>query len=105
MAGVREISNSIIEISFNRKGGKPVTGWDKAWSTFFYYYWSISIKWIMPTVLVWVTWWALKQDVETAYGGYPTWLHILGLSFIVVGFLMVIIPGFFPYKGDTKRKV
>ena len=61
----------------------------------------MNIKWTMPTALTWVTWWALKVDVEEAYGGYPTWLHIFGLAFIVVAFVTIVVPGFFPYKGDT----
>lgn len=100
-AGVRPIVDNILSLSFAKTDGIPKSKFEKTWAIIFKYLWCLNIKYVLPTSLTWITYWAFKLDIDNGYGNYPKWLNYLGIAFVFVGMLCVVIPAFFPYKGDT----
>ena len=58
-------------------------------------YLSITIKYVVPIAISFISIRALKADIDTNYGGYPTWAQWVGWIIVILGALMGIIPAFF----------
>jgi hypothetical protein len=91
LCGIRKVSRHITLLS-NLKKEKPA--W---WESYFEFWWGLSIKYVIPIGLVWLQLLGMRTDIDN--GGYvpedyPLGTQMIGVSFVIVGVLMTIIPIF-----------
>ena len=62
---------------------------------FFNIYLSISLKYIVPIAILFITVRALRVDIVTPYLGYNTGVQMVGVCVVAIGALAGILPVFF----------
>ena len=104
-SGVRKIARHMTLLSNqNRRDENDVASWEP----YFEYWFGFSIKYFMPTALVYCMMNTLRSDFLDRYGGYPLGTNFIGWSVVLVGLLVVIVPAFFcteeePFDYDVDQ--
>lgn len=81
--------------------GKPQReGWEIVFAT----WWGLSIKFFVPFALWFLICLSLKADLDSPYGGYHGFWQIMGWLFPLVGFVMFIVPVFFPPSPEKFKE-
>ena len=96
-SGVRKIARHMTLLSNkNRKDENDVSWWEPA----FEYWFGFSIKYFMPTALIYCMMNTLRSDFQDRYGGYPIGTNFIGWSVVIFGFLIVFVPIFLCTKEE-----
>lgn len=64
-------------------------------------WWSLSIKWIVPLLLVGLIFNQLWVEIQTPYEGYPTWALMIGWLLLLVPCIVFIVLLFIPASTHT----
>ena len=81
--GVRKLSRSMTKLS-----KKPGDNQYHCWEGVFEYWWGFSIKYFVPYALLFLIFYSLHADLNTAYGDYHIFWQIMGFLFPISGLLV-----------------
>ena len=90
-SGVRKIARHMTLLSNKDRKGVDDTAW---WEPIFEYWFGFSIKYFMPTALVYCMMNTLRSDFKDRYGGYPLGTNFIGWSIVFLAIIMIVVPIF-----------
>jgi len=96
-SGVRKIARHMTLLSNKERKGVDDTAW---WEPIFEYWFGFSIKYFMPTALVYSMMNTLRTDFQDRYGGYPLGTNFIGWSIVFVAFILIVLPMFLCTKEE-----
>jgi SNF family Na+-dependent transporter len=90
-SGSEKLLKHCIKLQYQHSEDKS----EKLWLKIFDVYLSISLKYIVPLAITFITIRQIRFDFEDPYLGYPGWVQWIGIIIVIIGAIVGIVPVFF----------
>jgi len=99
MCGVGRLGKSITKLSYKDHSSRK-------WMPFFHFYWGFCVKYINPGGLVWMLMMSIRFRITEGHKEIEELWNYVGMIFPLAGFLLFIIPVFWPMgTADDEKQI